>query len=32
MLGTRDYGPPDSAPAGTWSAFREAGVMRISRP
>lgn len=27
MLGTRDYGPPDSAPAGTWSVFREAGVM-----
>jgi 8-oxo-dGTP pyrophosphatase MutT (NUDIX family) len=27
MLGTRDYGPPDTAPAGTWAAFREAGVM-----
>lgn len=27
MLGTRDYGPPDSAPAGSWEAFREAGVM-----
>ena len=27
MLGTRDYGPPDTAPAGTWAAFSEAGVM-----
>lgn len=27
MLGTRDYGPPESAPDGSWAAFREAGVM-----
>jgi 8-oxo-dGTP pyrophosphatase MutT (NUDIX family) len=27
LLGTRDYGPPDSAPAGTWTAFREAAVL-----
>lgn len=27
MLGTRDYGPPETAPAGSWRAFREAGVM-----
>ena len=27
MLGTREYGPPDSAPEGVWQAFREAGIM-----
>lgn len=27
LLGTRDYGPPDNAPAGTWSAFREAAIL-----
>ncbi|MCJ2035398.1 NUDIX hydrolase [Methylobacterium sp. J-068] len=27
MLGTREYGAPDSAPDGSWTAFRAAGVM-----
>ncbi|MFH6781301.1 MULTISPECIES: NUDIX hydrolase [Methylobacterium] len=27
MIGTTDYGPPETAPPGAWSAFREAGVM-----
>ncbi len=27
LLGTRDYGPPEEVPAGTWEAFREAGVL-----
>jgi 8-oxo-dGTP pyrophosphatase MutT (NUDIX family) len=27
MLGTRAYGPPETAPAGSWSAFRAAGVL-----
>ncbi|GJE62972.1 hypothetical protein LNAOJCKE_0161 [Methylorubrum aminovorans] len=27
LIGTRDYGPPESAPEGAWQAFREAGVM-----
>ncbi|GJD30287.1 hypothetical protein PMNALOAF_1533 [Methylobacterium adhaesivum] len=27
MLGTRDYGPPESVPEGSWQAFREAGIM-----
>ena len=26
MLGTREHGPPETAPDGPWSAFREAGV------
>ena len=26
MLGTVDYGPPETAPEGSWSRFREAGV------
>ncbi|MGO4571061.1 NUDIX hydrolase [Microvirga sp. 2TAF3] len=26
LLGTKEYGGPDSAPAGTWAAFRERGV------
>lgn len=27
MLGTREYGPPESTPQGSWRAFLEAGVM-----
>ncbi|KQT87030.1 NUDIX hydrolase [Methylobacterium sp. Leaf469] len=27
MLGTREYGPPESAPEGVWQLFREAGIM-----
>ncbi|MFE1602705.1 NUDIX hydrolase [Methylobacterium sp. ID0610] len=27
MIGTRDYGAPETAPDGPWAAFREAGVM-----
>lgn len=27
FLGRRDYGPPDDAPKGSWSAFKAAGVM-----
>ena len=27
MVGTRDYGPPEAAPEGTWTAFRDEGVM-----
>ena len=26
LLGTREHGPPERAPEGTWSAFREHGV------
>jgi 8-oxo-dGTP pyrophosphatase MutT (NUDIX family) len=26
MLGTRDYGPPETAPEGSWGAFRDAGI------
>lgn len=26
MLGSKDYGPPESAPEGPWAAFREHGV------
>jgi 8-oxo-dGTP pyrophosphatase MutT (NUDIX family) len=26
LVGTKDYGPPDGAPAGPWTAFREHGV------
>ena len=29
FLGTRDYGPPEHAPAGTWSAFRERGILPV---
>lgn len=27
LLGTREYGPPERVPEGSWSAFREAGVL-----
>lgn len=27
LLGTTEYGPPESAPEGTWQAFREKGVL-----
>ncbi len=27
MLGTRDYGSPDSVPEGPWTAFRDEGVL-----
>ncbi|WP_442919148.1 NUDIX hydrolase [Methylobacterium sp. Leaf118] len=27
LIGTREYGPPESAPEGAWQAFLEAGVM-----
>ncbi|MBY0296609.1 MAG: NUDIX domain-containing protein [Methylobacterium sp.] len=27
MIGTRDYGPPETAPDGPWAAFREAGII-----
>jgi len=27
LLGTKDYGPPERAPDGTWAAFRERGVL-----
>jgi 8-oxo-dGTP pyrophosphatase MutT (NUDIX family) len=27
MLGTQEYGPPETTPSGTWAAFRQAGVM-----
>jgi len=27
MLGTREYGPPASAPDGTWRAFHDAGII-----
>lgn len=27
FLGTREYGPPEDVPEGSWQAFREAGVM-----
>ncbi|WP_373875226.1 NUDIX domain-containing protein, partial [Methylorubrum podarium] len=27
LIGTRDYGPPETAPEGAWRAFGEEGVM-----
>ncbi|MCB8821008.1 NUDIX hydrolase [Microvirga rosea] len=27
LLGTKDYGPPERAPDGTWAAFRDRGVL-----
>ncbi|WP_412759764.1 NUDIX hydrolase [Methylorubrum subtropicum] len=27
LIGTRDYGPPETAPEGAWQAFLEEGVM-----
>jgi 8-oxo-dGTP pyrophosphatase MutT (NUDIX family) len=27
LIGTRDYGPPETAPEGAWRAFHEEGVM-----
>ncbi|MBZ6076853.1 NUDIX hydrolase [Microvirga puerhi] len=27
LLGTREYGPPEHTPDGTWTAFREHGVL-----
>lgn len=27
LLGTRDYGPPESVPEGPWTAFRDNGVL-----
>ena len=32
MLGTREHGPPETAPEGTWSAFRERGVLPDLEP
>jgi 8-oxo-dGTP pyrophosphatase MutT (NUDIX family) len=32
MLGTREHGPPESAPEGTWAAFRERGVLPDLEP
>ncbi|MBO1018868.1 NUDIX hydrolase [Methylobacterium sp. SD274] len=27
FLGTKEYGPPDTAPEGSWSAFKEFGIL-----
>jgi 8-oxo-dGTP pyrophosphatase MutT (NUDIX family) len=32
MLGTREHGPPETAPEGTWTAFRERGVLPDLEP